>query len=99
MEVSPEYVAGFFDGEGHVDKLGYPHLTQKDPTILLAIQRQYGGRLRTRMKGTQYRLTMGKRSEARRFFEEVGPHSFRLSGVVPMVNHPSTSAWWKWRYG
>jgi len=94
LEVSPEYVAGFFDAEGHVTKRGYVQVSQVDPAILVAIQVRYGGRLvlRTNKKTGQrcYYLHL-RLKEQGKFFSEVAPYSFRLSGVVPMRNHPSTA--------
>jgi hypothetical protein len=85
MEVSPQYVAGFFDGEGHLDrKYERVHFTQRDPSILLAIQAVYGGRLRLFHKRAKsgrecYRLDL-RSAESRRFKEEVGPYSRKLGG-------------------
>ena len=95
MKISPQYVAGFFDGEGHINKVGSPVITQRDPTILYAIQRRYGGKVDSNYKRGSYRIRF-RRYEEGKFFREVTPHSFRLSGAVPMVNHPSlTNVRWK----
>jgi hypothetical protein len=84
MEVGPEYVAGFFDGDGHLDAKGLVRFTQKDPAILRAIQKVYGGHLRlfhkdAKIGGECYRLSL-RRAESERFLQEVRPYSHRLGG-------------------
>ena len=94
MKVSPQYVAGFFDGEGHITKVGTVVMTQKDPTILMAIQRRYGGYMCPNRARGGYRLRL-RRYEEPKFFREVAPYSFRLSNADSR-NHPSkTNRWWR----
>lgn len=64
-------LAGFFIGDGSQSKRGIISFTQKDPTILLAIQRMYGGWIRTVNHGQAYRLTLRK-VESQRFIKDCG---------------------------
>jgi hypothetical protein len=75
---SPQYIAGFFDGEGHVSKDGMICITQKDPSILLDIQAIYGGHMRIVNK-IYHRLQL-RVGERQKFLDEVGPYSRKIGG-------------------
>lgn len=70
---SAEYIAGFFDADGHVTKRGMPCITQKDPQILLDIQAIYGGHIRTVNK--VYHRLQFRVVEARAFAAAIKPYS------------------------
>jgi hypothetical protein len=75
--MNPEYVAGFFDGDGHRSKNGCICFTQRESAILREIQAEYGGHLRKINGGRHYRLQLRMR-ESRRFEAVVGPYSRKL---------------------
>lgn len=82
MRLSPEWLAGFFDGEGCVRSKytsgGYLQvrcsISQKDREILETIQQQLGyGRIYSKV--TCYSLEISKKAEVMHFIRLIYPHS------------------------
>jgi len=73
----PAWVAGFFEGEGHVGvRDGFkPHvgIAQKEITPLTYIQGYFGGSISKTINGN-HRLRIYNEEEVRRFLETVRPH-------------------------
>ena len=77
------YIAGFFDGEGSVfltHRMEWRSrcrisIAQKDPTILLWIQEEFGGRMvQKRHRGDgSWQLILHREREVRHFAETIGP--------------------------
>ena len=81
--MTPEYIAGFFDGEGCVSTFSQPRritriaisMTQKRPEVLHQIQEYLGyGKVYPNHRGS-YCLRVLGRSEAKEFIRLVYPHS------------------------
>ncbi len=75
---SLQYWAGFFDGEGHVSigksgsvKCG---LTQNNPTILHAVQVEYGGKVRSKGATNGHNWLLATASDVLDFLEDIRPY-------------------------
>jgi hypothetical protein len=87
MQVSDQYWAGFFDGEGCVSPAKYfskihnekfivgmrAVVVQKEPRVLYLLQKQYGGQVTIRKNGIG-QWQCGKALEVLAFFKAIGPH-------------------------
>lgn len=80
--MSPEYVAGFFDGEGciHLSKNGQCKImiTQKQPEILYVMQKQFGGGVfaKRNKTGGYFHLQISKKELMLDFLKAVTPYLF-----------------------
>lgn len=86
--MTDEWLAGFFDGEGCISGRTYfcptkyvkhPRvhiqisITQKDRTILEAIQKKYGGRIYDKQRGCSHIRWLGK-DEMKSFLQKISPY-------------------------
>jgi hypothetical protein len=84
MEISKEYIAGFFEGEGsvnctrykgHLYRRRFVNIANKNKDVLLLIKKKYGGSIRlksNRVPCWQFELT--KKSEIKQFLEDMLPY-------------------------